>query len=57
MVASNVGGPKDLLLNNETDLLFVVGNFKQLAKKMAYLLNDENKCLEMGKMARKLKAC
>jgi len=54
VIASNVGGPKDLVLDNETGLLFETGNFRELAERIMHLLNDENKCVEMGKKARKL---
>ncbi|MEM2218470.1 MAG: glycosyltransferase family 4 protein [Thermoproteota archaeon] len=48
VIASNLGGLKDLVLNGETGLLFETGNFRQLAENMLYLLNNEEKTLEMG---------
>ncbi|MEM3713421.1 MAG: glycosyltransferase [Nitrososphaeria archaeon] len=43
VVASNLGGLKNLVLNGKTGLLFETGNFKQLAQNMLYLLNDKKK--------------
>ncbi|MEM2373500.1 MAG: glycosyltransferase family 4 protein, partial [Thermoproteota archaeon] len=48
VIASNLGGLKDLVLNGETGLLFETGNFRQLAENMFYLLNNEEKTLEIG---------
>jgi glycosyltransferase involved in cell wall biosynthesis len=52
VIASNVGGLKDLVVDGRTGLLFEAGNFRQLAEKMFYLLNDEAKSVEMGGEAR-----
>jgi glycosyltransferase involved in cell wall biosynthesis len=52
VIASNVAGLKDLVLNNETGLLFEAGNFKQMAEKMLYLLTDKDKAMEIGKKAK-----
>ncbi|MEM2240472.1 MAG: glycosyltransferase family 4 protein [Candidatus Bathyarchaeia archaeon] len=48
VIASDVGGLKDLVLNGETGLLFETGNFRQLAENMLHLLNNEEETLEMG---------
>jgi len=54
IVASNVGGLRELIVDGETGLLFEVGDFRQLAEKMLYLLNDGGKAAEIGRKARKL---
>ena len=43
VIASNVGGLKDLVINGETGLLVEPGNKEQLAKNILYLLNDKGK--------------
>jgi glycosyltransferase involved in cell wall biosynthesis len=52
VIASNVGRLRDLVVDGRTGLLFEAGNFRQLAEKMFYLLNDEAKSVEMGGEAR-----
>jgi glycosyltransferase involved in cell wall biosynthesis len=37
-------GPKEILLNNKGGLLFEVGNYKQLSKKIIYYTQNKNKC-------------
>jgi glycosyltransferase involved in cell wall biosynthesis len=54
IVASNLQGLKELIVDGETGLLFETGNFKQMAEKMVYLLNDNNKAAEIGMKARGL---
>jgi glycosyltransferase involved in cell wall biosynthesis len=54
IVASNVGGLRELIVDGETGLLFEVGDFRQMAEKMLYLLNDSGKAAEIGRKARKL---
>ena len=53
VIASKVGGLKDLVIDGETGLLFNVGDFRQLAEKILFLLNDEDTTNEMGKKARR----
>lgn len=53
VIASNVGGLRDLVVNDETGLLFEAGNSKELAKSIHYLLNDYSKAVEMGLKGRK----
>jgi glycosyltransferase involved in cell wall biosynthesis len=48
VIASKVGGLKDLVVNGETGLLFELGNTVQLAKNILYLLGDDNQAEEMG---------
>ncbi|MHA1834247.1 MAG: glycosyltransferase, partial [Candidatus Baldrarchaeia archaeon] len=47
VVASRVGGSKDLVINKVTGLLFDSGNVKQLASSIFYLLNNGDKVNEM----------
>jgi len=54
IVASNVGGLKELIIDGETGLLFETGNFKQMAERMLYLLNNVGRAVELGRKARKL---
>jgi len=54
IIASNVRGLKELIIDGETALLFEAGSFRQMAEKMIYLLNDVNIALEIGKKARLL---
>jgi glycosyltransferase involved in cell wall biosynthesis len=48
IVASKVGGLKDLVIYGETGLLFEPGNEGQLANCMLLLLNDPNKAEKIG---------
>jgi glycosyltransferase involved in cell wall biosynthesis len=52
VIASNVGGLKELIIDSQTGLLFEAGNFKQMAEKIVYLLNDSDKAIEIGRKAR-----
>jgi len=52
IVASNVGGLKELIVDDGTELLFEAGNFKHMADKMIYLLNDSDKSVEIGRKAK-----
>jgi len=53
VIASNVGDLKDLVIDGETGLLFETGNFKRLAEKTFYLLNNEDEIVKIGKKARR----
>jgi glycosyltransferase involved in cell wall biosynthesis len=48
VIASKVGGLKDLVVNGETGLLFDLGNTVQLAKNILYLLDADDQAEEMG---------
>ena len=48
VIASEVGGLKDLIINGETGLLFEPENVKQLTRSIFSLLNDNNVAKEMG---------
>jgi len=53
VIASEIGGLKDLVVNGETGLLFESGNVKQLARCIFNLLNDGGLAKRMGLKARK----
>jgi len=48
IVTSRVGGLKDLVKDEETELLFEPRNVAQLAKSIFNLLNDNDAAKEMG---------
>ena len=48
VVASRVGGLKDLVLSKVTGLLSDPGNIRQLANSILYLVNNDDKAREMG---------
>lgn len=54
IIASNVGGLKDLVINNVTGLFFDSGDVEYLARNILYLLNNESKSKEMGFNGRQL---
>jgi glycosyltransferase involved in cell wall biosynthesis len=49
-----VGGLKDLVINGVTGFLVEPTNTKELAEKMLYLLDNNDKAKEMGVKARRL---
>jgi glycosyltransferase involved in cell wall biosynthesis len=48
VVASEVGGLRDLVKNGETGLLFKPEDVKQLAERISNILNDDKMAEEMG---------
>lgn len=48
VIASKVGGLKNLVVNGETGLLFEPGSIEQLTENIIYLLNDRDKAKKMG---------
>jgi len=54
IVASKVGGLKELIIDGETGLLFEAGNVIQLAKAIHFLVNECKKAEEMGLKGRRL---
>lgn len=52
VVASNIGGLKDLILNNKNGLLFNSGDSISLAQTIRNLMTDKNLIWEMGANAR-----
>ena len=54
VIASKIGGLKDLVINRMTGLLFELGNVEQLMKSMLLLLNDQNKAEKIGLRGKQL---
>ena len=54
VICSKVGGLKDLVINGVTGFLVEPTNTKELAEKMLYLLDNNDKAKEMGVKARRL---
>jgi glycosyltransferase involved in cell wall biosynthesis len=52
VIASNKGSFSEIIIDNETGLLFEMGNPEQLAVKIRTLLDDENLCSIMSKKAK-----
>jgi glycosyltransferase involved in cell wall biosynthesis len=53
VIASNIGGPAEIIRNEETGLLVPPAQPKSLATKINELLDDEKKTKQMGANARK----
>jgi len=53
VIASDVGGLRDLIKNRETGLLIEPGNIEQLQSAILYLLENPDKAKEMGQRGRK----
>jgi glycosyltransferase involved in cell wall biosynthesis len=52
IISSNCStGPKEILLNGKGGLLFKIGNYKELSKKIRFYLKNKKKCKKMLKMA------
>lgn len=51
VVASGAGSIGEYVDHNQTGLIFEPGNTEQLANYIIYLLENPNKCIEMGKRA------
>ena len=54
VVASKVGGLKDLVINGETGILVDIGNADQLARAILSLLNNGREAEEMGSRGKQL---
>lgn len=52
-IGSDIYGIQDAIINNETGLLFNVGDIEDLKRKMEYFLNFPNAKIEMGSNAKK----
>lgn len=52
VVASDVGGVKEIVVDNETGYVVPRGNVQELCQKLSYLLNNEQVRISMGKLAR-----
>ena len=48
VIASKVGGLKDLMVDGKTRLLLKAGNYIQLSEKILYLLNNPDEAFRMG---------
>ena len=53
VIATNVGGIPELMINNKTGFLIEKGNVKHLEDKIEILLNDNHKSKQMGIEGRK----
>jgi len=49
VVASNIGGLKEIVINNETGYLIEKNNFTDFAKKINFILNNTNILKKFGK--------
>lgn len=54
VIAANMGGLNDLIINNENGILFKVGNSSDLSLTISNLLNDKNAIKLMGMKARQI---
>ncbi|MEW6570930.1 MAG: glycosyltransferase family 4 protein [Nitrospirota bacterium] len=52
VIGANIGGIPEMVIGEETGLLFEPGNHEDLRQKINYLLNNPSKVLEMGRNAR-----
>ena len=52
VIGSNIGAIPELIVNEETGLLFTPGNYHELADKIDYLLNTPSLLARLGKNAR-----
>ncbi|MBC6004076.1 MAG: glycosyltransferase family 4 protein [Paeniclostridium sordellii] len=48
IIASNVGGIPEIINNNIDGLLFEAGDYDELSDKIAYLINNKERRLELG---------
>jgi glycosyltransferase involved in cell wall biosynthesis len=54
VIASNLGSLAELVEDGKTGLLFEPGNSRDLAKKIKWMVENDDACIEMGKNARKV---
>jgi glycosyltransferase involved in cell wall biosynthesis len=54
VIASNIGGLKDLIINNENGLLFEPGNSNELSESIKKLIIDKKLIKKMGENARRI---
>ncbi len=52
VIGSNVGGIPELVKDNETGLIFEIGNSDDLSSKIEFLRNNLSKSVEMGRNAK-----
>ena len=54
ILASNIGGSNETIINNKTGFLFEAGNSEEMSKKIIEILNlEENTLKQMGIEGRK----
>lgn len=51
VIGANIGGIPELVLNNETGLVFEPGDIDDLKEKLIYCINNREKLFQMGKTA------
>lgn len=51
VIATNIGSLKEIVTDNESGLLFKIGDPVSLSDKIKYLMENEMKCLELGENA------
>ena len=54
IVATGAGGCSELIAHTKNGFLLEVGNFKELANKITYLLENENERINFGNMSKKI---
>ena len=52
VIASNSGANSELIENNKTGLLYKLGDYKDLADKIEFLINNKDKMKEISKRAK-----
>lgn len=52
VIGSNIGGIPEMIIENETGLLFNPGNYQELREKINFLLSHPSLIVQMGKNAR-----
>lgn len=52
VIATNINGLPEVVINNKTGLLFEIGNVEDLCQKINYLAKNVNKAKELGNNAR-----
>jgi glycosyltransferase involved in cell wall biosynthesis len=52
IVASDIGGIREVIQDGVNGLLFPMGNGKELASKIIYLMKNSEAAMEMGRIGR-----
>jgi len=52
IIASRIGALPELILDKETGLLFQPNSARDLAQKIAWMIDNDSECIRMGKRAR-----
>ena len=53
VIGSNLGGIPEMVIENETGLIFEQGNYQELRQEIEFLISSPSVVIEMGKKARK----